>query len=144
MAEATNCPDPANPPPPFPITLTPTDASPRFPESRLPNPESPRLMFLFLALCFVGIAIGGICAFVIFWPLSLVHLRERHPSARQALGEGAFLGPSALRWLLSGRYHEVGDRQFTGLATPARVSAIVTLFALGMSGLMLLWAVAFR
>ena len=58
-------------------------------------------MFLFLGLCFVGIAIGGICAFVIFWPLSLVHLRDRHP-------------------------------------------AVVTLSALGMSALMLLWAVAFR
>jgi hypothetical protein len=101
-------------------------------------------MFLFLALCFVGVAIGGICAFAIFWPLSLVHLRDRHPAARDALGDSAFLGPSALRWLLSGRYREVADRQFTGLATPARVSAIVTLSALGMTGMMLMWALAFR
>ncbi|TDK23452.1 hypothetical protein E2F46_11065 [Luteimonas aestuarii] len=101
-------------------------------------------MFLFLGLCFVGIAIGGICAFVIFWPLSLVHLRDRHPAVREALGDSPFLGPSALHWLLTGRYREVADRQFTGLATPARVSAVVTLFALGMSALMLLWAIAFR
>lgn len=101
-------------------------------------------MYLFFALCFVGVAIGGICAFVIFWPLSLVHLRDRHPAVRATLGESAFLAPSALCWLLTGRYREVPDAQFTGLATPARISAIVTLSALGMSGLMLLWAIAFR
>ncbi|MCR6662248.1 MAG: hypothetical protein NVV60_03640 [Luteimonas sp.] len=101
-------------------------------------------MFLFLALCFVGVAIGGICAFVIFWPLSLVHLRDRHPASRAKLGESAFLSPAALCWLLGGGYREVRDSQFTGLATPARISAFVTLFALGMSGLMLLWAIAFR
>ena len=35
-------------------------------------------MTLFLALCFFGVAIGGFTAFVIFWPLSLVHLREEN------------------------------------------------------------------
>lgn len=101
-------------------------------------------MLLFWALCFVGIAIGGICAFVIFWPLSLVHLRDRHPAARDALGESAFLAPKALRWLLGGHYRVVDDAQFTGLATPARVSAWVVLVALAMSALLWLWAVAFR
>jgi len=101
-------------------------------------------MILFLALCFVGVAIGGITAFAIFWPLSLVHLRDRHPQTRAALGEGAFLSPGALRWLLGGRYREVRDAQFTGLATPARVSAFVILGALGMSALLWLWSLAFR
>ena len=97
-------------------------------------------MILFLALCFVGVAIGGITAFVIFWPLSLVHLRDRHPQARQALGEGAFLNPVALAWLLRGRYREVADARFTGLATPARVAAFVILGAVAMSGLLWLWS----
>ena len=101
-------------------------------------------MILFLALCFVGIAIGGLTAFVIFWPLSLVHLRDRHPRARESLGEGAFLSPSALRWLLSGRYREVHDAQFTGLATPARVSAYVILGALSLSALLWLWSEVLR
>lgn len=101
-------------------------------------------MTLFLALCFVGVAIGGITAFVIFWPLSLVHLRDRHPATRESLGESAFLGPRALRWLLAGRYREVRDAQFTGLATPARVSAFVILGALAMSGLLWLWSVVLR
>lgn len=93
-------------------------------------------MILFFALCFVGVAIAGISAFVIFWPLSLVHLRDRHPQVRARLGENAFLGLSALRWLLDGRYREVADRQFTGLATPARVSLMTILFAVAMSALL--------
>lgn len=98
-------------------------------------------LVMFAALCFIGVAIGGITAFVIFWPLSLVHLRDRHPVAREALGEGAFLGRRALAWLLSGRYREVRDTQFTGLATPARIAAIVILLALAMSALLWLWAI---
>lgn len=99
-------------------------------------------MLLFVALCFTGITIGGICAFVIFWPLSLVHLRDNNPALRDRLGEGAFLSPAALRWLLSGDYREFPDRAFTGLATPARISLIVTLLALAATGVSLLWALA--
>ncbi|TWG86153.1 hypothetical protein L599_000800000330 [Luteimonas sp. J16] len=101
-------------------------------------------MILFLALCFVGVAIGGLTAFVIFWPLALVHLRDRHPEVRARLGDGAFLSPRALSWLLGGGYREVPDARFTGLATPARVSAIVILAALGMSGLLWLWSETMR
>src|SRR5690606_37903215 len=86
-----------------------------------PSRAPDRAMILFLALCFVGVAIGGFTAFVIFWPLSLVHLRDRHPQVRASLGEGAFISPRALAWLLSGRYRSVPDPRFTGLATPARV-----------------------
>jgi hypothetical protein len=99
-------------------------------------------MVLFLALCFVGIAIGGLTAFVIFWPLSLVHLRDRHPAVHGTLGEAAFIAPKALGWLLSGRYREVRDAQFTGLATPARIAALVILGSLAMSGLLWLWSLA--
>jgi hypothetical protein len=53
-------------------------------------------MLLFFALLCVALAIAGACAFVIFWPLALVHLRDRHPALRARLGDGAFLRPSAL------------------------------------------------
>ena len=53
-------------------------------------------MILFLALCFVATAIAGACAFVIFWPLALVHIRDRHPEITAKLGQGAFLKPQAL------------------------------------------------
>lgn len=100
-------------------------------------------MLLFAALCFVGITIGGLTAFVIFWPLALVHLRDRDPALREQLGEGAFLKPSALRWLLAGRYRSQSrDRAFTGLATPARIALIVTLMALAATAISLLWALA--
>lgn len=99
-------------------------------------------MILFLALCFFGVAIGGFTAFVIFWPLSLVHLRDRHPEVRARFSEGAFLQPAALGWLLTGRYYEVPDRAFTGLATPARISLMVILGALSASALLWLWSIA--
>ena len=61
-------------------------------------------MILFFALLFVAVAIAGFCAFVIFWPLSLVHIRDRHPQLQAQLGEGAFARPSAWGWLLRRGY----------------------------------------
>ena len=95
---------------------------------------------LFAALCFIGVTIGGLTAFVIFWPLSLVHLRDRHPAVHAGLGPGPFLGGKALRWLLGGGYREVRDAQFTGLATPARVAAYVIIAAAMASALLWSWA----
>lgn len=97
-------------------------------------------MLLFLALCFVGVAIAGATAFVIFWPLTLVHIRDRHAGGAADFGPGAFLAPAALGWLLSGRYHAVGDRSLSGLATPARVALITIFVGLGMAAL--LWLVS--
>ncbi len=50
-------------------------------------------MTLFFALCFVGVAVAGFSAFVIFWPLTLVHVRDRHPALAARFGSGAFLKP---------------------------------------------------
>ena len=93
-------------------------------------------MILFLALLFVATAIAGFCAFVIFWPLALVHLRDRHPEVKARLGDGAFARPQALAWLLTGRYREVVDPQFSGLATPARVALSTIIFALLCAGVL--------
>lgn len=100
-------------------------------------------MVLFFALWFVAMAIAGATAFVIFWPLSLVHLRDKHPETQPLLGEFAFLNPKALAWLLSGRYRAVQDRAFTGLATPARISLSVILLGLLCAGLLYAFSVAF-
>ena len=43
-------------------------------------------MILFFALLFVAFAIAGATAFVIFWPLTLVHIRDRHPALQDELG----------------------------------------------------------
>ena len=97
-------------------------------------------MILFFALLFFATAIAGFCAFVIFWPLTLVHVRDRHPAITQQLGTGAFLKPVALGWLLSGRYRQTRDRSLTGLATPAKVSLLV-IFG-GLIGAGLMWLVS--
>lgn len=91
-------------------------------------------MVLFLALFAFAIAIAGATALVIFWPLTLVHIRDRHPHIGAALGAGAFLSPKALWWLLRGGYRTTGDRSLSGLATPSRVSLLVILFGIAMGG----------
>ena len=98
---------------------------------------------LFFALLFVAIAIAGATAFVIFWPLTLVHVRDRHPAIAARLGAGAFLKPDALGWLLRGGYREVTDPSLSGLATPARISLLVILLGLTLAGLLWLVSIVF-
>ncbi len=93
-------------------------------------------MILFFALLFVAAAIAGFTAFVIFWPLTLVHIRDRHPEITAQLGAGAFLKPAALAWLLSGRYRESRDNSLSGLATPAKISLLVIFGGLACAGLL--------
>ncbi|AKC87882.1 hypothetical protein [Pseudoxanthomonas suwonensis] len=97
-------------------------------------------MILFLALCFIGVAIAGASAFVIFWPLTLVHVRDRHAGTAADFGPGAFANPAALRWLLGGGYRATGDRSLSGLATPARIALLTVIVALVLAGL--LWLAA--
>lgn len=92
-------------------------------------------MILFFALLCVALAIAGATAFVIFWPLTLVHVRDRHPGLRTTFGPAGFASPVALRWLLLRQYRSTGDRNLSGLATPAYIAmmAIITgLIAAGM------------
>jgi hypothetical protein len=98
---------------------------------------------LFFALLFVAIAIAGATAFVIFWPLTLVHVRDRQPGIAAELGTGAFLKPAALAWLLRGAYRRVRDPALSGLATPARISLLVIFLGLGLAGLLWLVSMAY-
>jgi hypothetical protein len=97
-------------------------------------------LVLFFALLFVATAIAGATAFVIFWPLTLVHVRDRHPQIRAQLGDGAFLNPVALRWLLAGGYRATPDPSLSGLATPARIALLVIIGGLSMAGLLWSWS----
>ncbi|MGX5731184.1 hypothetical protein ACWKWK_11695 [Pseudoxanthomonas beigongshangi] len=101
-------------------------------------------MLLFFALCFVGVAIAGFCAFVIFWPLTLVHIRDRHAALGAQWGEGAFLKPVALRWLLARGYQPLRDGSLNGLAAPARISLLVIFIALALSGLLTLFSLVIK
>ena len=94
-------------------------------------------MTLFFALCLVGVAIAGFSAFLIFWPLTLVHIRDRYPALAAEFGAGAFFQPHALRWLLGRGFAAIGDSSLSGLATPARIALLVMLSGLG--GALLLW-----
>ena len=93
-------------------------------------------MILFFALLFVAIAIAGATAFVIFWPLTLVHIRDRHPALQHDLGRNAFAKPSALVWLLRRRYRAFNDRNLNGLATPAFLSLVTIIAGLVLAGLL--------
>ncbi|HEU4813391.1 MAG TPA: hypothetical protein VFS99_04100 [Xanthomonadaceae bacterium] len=97
-------------------------------------------MILFFALLSLALAIAGATAFVIFWPLALVHLRDRHPALHARLGPVAFLHPGALGWLLVGGYRSTGDSNLSGLATPARISLMTIIGGVLMAGV--LWLVA--
>ena len=91
-------------------------------------------MILFFALLFLALAIAGATAFVIFWPLMLVHVRDRHPTLLAELGVNAFARPSAWAWLLRGGYRSAGDRNLDGLATPARIALSTIIIGLVGAG----------
>lgn len=97
-------------------------------------------MVLFLALCFLATAIAGATALAIFWPLTLVHIRDRHPQLVAELGENAFFSPAAWWWLLRGGYRSTLDRNLSGLATPARISLLTIIAGLVAAGV--LWLVS--
>jgi len=97
-------------------------------------------MSLFLALCFVGVAIAGFSAFVIFWPLTLIHLRDRHPALHAQFGAGAFLGRQPLRWLLRRDDRALADRSLSGLAAPARLALITLLGGAAMAAALWLFS----
>jgi hypothetical protein len=99
-------------------------------------------VILFFALVCLSLAIAGATAFVIFWPLALVHVRDRHPALQAELGPFAFLNPLALGWLLAGRYRATDDRGLSGLATPARIALLTIIAGLLLAGLLWLWAIA--
>ena len=99
-------------------------------------------MILFFALVCLAMAIAGATAFAIFWPLALVHLRDRQPDMRAALAAPAFMHPAALWWLLNGGYRAAKDRNLDGLATPARLALATILIGLSASGILWLWSVA--
>lgn len=98
-------------------------------------------MILFLALCFLATAIAGATALVIFWPLALVHIRDRHPDLAAQLGPNAFFQPRAWKWLLFAGYRRTADRNLSGLAAPARMSLLTIIVGLVLAWL--LWLVSY-
>lgn len=97
-------------------------------------------MVTFLALLGVAVAISGFMAFVFFWPMALVHLRDRHRETLRGFGSFAFADPGALRWLMSGRYRQLRDASLNGLCTPAMLSLWSIVVSLAAAGVLALFA----
>lgn len=97
-------------------------------------------MLTFLALIGVAVAISGAMAFVFFWPMALVHLRDRHATRLQSFGSFAFAAPAALGWLLRGGYRELADPSLDGLCTPARLALWSIILSLVAAGVLVLFA----
>jgi len=94
-------------------------------------------VILFSALLCFGIAIAGLTAFLIFWPLTLIHIRDRYPALAFEWGNGAFLRAHSLYWLLTRRFLALNDRNLSGLAKPARLALLVMLA--GLMATCVLW-----
>jgi len=92
---------------------------------------------LFFALFCFGIAIAGLSAFLIFWPLTLIHIRDRYPALSHQFGNTAFFKLECLHWLLAGHFTRLNDRNLSGLATPARLALLVMLT--GLMAAFVLW-----
>lgn len=97
-------------------------------------------MLTFLALIGVAVAISGAMAFVFFWPMALVHLRDRHRARLESFGGFAFAAPAALGWLLRGGYRELADPSLDGLCTPARLALWAIILSLLAAGVLVLFA----
>lgn len=95
-------------------------------------------MGTFIALICLAFAISGAMAFAFFWPMALVHLRDRHHALHASFGDFAFASPAALNWLLRGQYRGLRDNGLNGLCTPAFLALWCTLGALAASGILLL------
>lgn len=95
-------------------------------------------MGMFLALVCIAVAISGAMAFAFFWPMALVHLRDRHGALHASFGEFAFASPAALVWLLRGRYRRLRDVGLSGLATPAFLALWSMILALVAAGVLYL------
>ncbi len=101
-------------------------------------------MILFLSLLCLAAAIAGATAFVIFWPLTLVHMRDRQPELLDRMGPNTFAQPAAWAWLLRARYRAEEDRNLNGLAIPARISLLTIIVGLVSSGVLYLMATVLR
>jgi len=87
-------------------------------------------MMLTFSLIGVATAITGASAFAFFWPMTLVHLRDRHPADHARIGA---MRASSLAWLLAGRFRLANDPGLDGLGTPARIALVVLLAGLAMA-----------
>lgn len=94
---------------------------------------SARDMVITIALFLIAFAIAGGTALAIFWPLTHVHLRDRHPAWR----ETHLQRDNVWLWFLFGRFSKLGDASLSGLARPLQIALWVIIS--GLLGGWILW-----
>ncbi|WP_257386120.1 hypothetical protein [Tahibacter caeni] len=77
---------------------------------------------LFLLLLALGVAIFGLTAYVMSWPLVATQLRDRHPQDRPLLGATPF-SPRGFGWFLRWTWRRSPDQALRFLAMPGSVAA---------------------
>ncbi|TDR43237.1 hypothetical protein DFR29_107250 [Tahibacter aquaticus] len=77
---------------------------------------------LFLILLALGLAIFGLTAYVMSWPLVATQLRDRHPQDRPLMGATPF-SPMAFGWFLRCAWRVSPDQNLRFLALPGSVAA---------------------
>jgi hypothetical protein len=89
-----------------------------------------------LTFCLLGVAVAitGLMGFAFFWPMTLVHLRDRYPEVYARVGGAGALALPTMRWLLAGRFRDSRDPALNGLGTPARIALTVLLTGLASAG----------
>jgi hypothetical protein len=77
---------------------------------------------LFLLLSALGLAIFGLTAYVMSWPLVATQLRDHHIQQRPLLGATPF-SPRAFGWFLRCAWRGSGDPALRFLAFPGSIAA---------------------
>lgn len=77
---------------------------------------------LFAFLLALGIAVAGLTAYAMSWPLVTTQLRDRHPRLLGVLAGGPF-APRSFHWLLRCKFRGLGDYGLNFLALPACIGA---------------------
>jgi len=77
---------------------------------------------LFLLLLALGIAIFGLTAYLMSWPLVATQMRDHHAQDRPLLGKTPF-SPSAFGWFLRLAWRGSPDQALRFLAMPGSVAA---------------------
>ena len=76
----------------------------------------------FVFIMGLGFVVAGLTTYIITWALVAVHLRDRHPAARERLGNVPFT-PRAFGWYLGARYRTLADRGLNALGMPGSLGA---------------------
>ncbi|MEO8672044.1 MAG: hypothetical protein ABI411_12075 [Tahibacter sp.] len=77
---------------------------------------------LFLLLLALGLAIAGLTAYMMSWPLVATQLRDRHTDLRAQVGDTPF-SPAGFFWLLRRGYRQAHDSSLNFLGLPATIGA---------------------